>query len=95
MRSVGTKCNFMVSYSQCVHFPLDDKCSATGEGQGGSCEANNNSPVLGDQRHVGFLFCFVFHFHEQCSSLKKIFFLQKTVLLNITNSQVCILLKMT
>lgn len=42
----GIKCNFMVSDSQCVCFSFDDECSATGEGQRGLCEANNNHPVL-------------------------------------------------
>lgn len=80
----------MVS-SQCVCLPFDDKCSATGEGQRGLCEANNNHPVLGDQRHVRFLFS-----HEQCLSLKILFFsfCKKSILVNITLiGQVCVLLR--
>lgn len=72
-------------------FPFDDKCSTTGEGQRGLCEANNNHPVLGDQRHVHFLFS-----HEQCLSLKILFFsfCKKCVLVNITViGQVCVLLR--
>lgn len=41
-----------------MYFPFDDKCSATGEGQRGLCEANNNHPVLGDKGMWAVLFCF-------------------------------------
>lgn len=50
----------MVSCSQNVCFPFDDKCSATGEGQRGLCGANNNHCLGRPKACAVVLFCFVF-----------------------------------